>query len=471
MLNSWFRKFWTTLLLAVLLTGGLTASAAELVLVSPHWEGIEYEFGEAFKKHYKAETGQDIDLKWLDVGGTSDIIRYIESEFKNKPEGIGIDLMFGGGVDPYFKLKDEGLLTTYRLPEEILNEIAPDIAGSPLYDPEYTWYAPTMAGFGIIYNKPLIKKRGLPTPKTWADLARPEYFSWVGTADPGKSGSVHMCYEIILQSCGWERGWEIVTALGGNARSFSAAASQVPKDTATGDVACGLAIDFYAKMQAIEAGEDIIGFVYPAGLTVVNGDAIGILKGAPNLEAAQAFIRFVMSEPGQRLWMLRVGESDGPVKYELAKFSVMPKVYDLVEGRTSVDVDPFAWPAGFRYDPELGSLRWKMVSDLVRVLVIEPHDDLTRVWKAAVESGNADAALKTLAGMPLTEDEATELCRSGQWDDERFRNEKLVEWRAFAAGKYGAKGFGRNLPALIVLGIVIVAIVYAAVKRHIRRKG
>ena len=471
MSNTWFGRSGLALILAVFLGGGLTVSAGELVLVSPHWEGIEYEFTEAFKKHYKAETGEDIALKWLDVGGTSDIIRYIESEFKNKPEGIGIDLMFGGGVDPYFELKDRGFLMTYKLPEEILNDIAPDIAGSPLYDKDCTWYAPTMAGFGIIYNKPLLAKRGLPTPKTWADLARPEYFSWAGTADPGKSGSVHMCYEIILQSCGWKRGWEIVTAMGGNARSFSAAASQVPKDTATGDVACGLAIDFYAKMQALEAGEDLIGFVYPEGLTVVNGDAIGILKGAPNAEAARAFVRFVMSEAGQRIWMLRVGETDGPVKYELAKFSVMPKVYDLVKGRTSVGVDPFAWPAGFRYDPELGSLRWKMVSDLVRVLVIEPHDDLTRAWKAAIESGNAETALKTLAVMPLTEDEATELCRSDKWDDERFRNEKLVEWRAFAAEKYGASGFGRNLPALIVLCIVVLAIVYAAVRRRIRRKG
>ena len=446
--------------------------ADQLVLISPHWEGIKHEFTQGFRKHYKAEAGRDVELKWKDVGGgTSVIVRYIESEFKNKPDGIGIDIMYGGGIEPFIQLKDKGLLVSYKLPDDVLKEVAPDIAGSPLYDKDHFWYAPTMAGFGIIYSKPTLKKYGLPQPKTWEDLARPEFFTWVGSGDPGKSGSVHMCYEIILQAYGWERGWEIITAMGANVRAFTAGGSQTPKDVATGDVACGLAIDFYAQMQAMEVGDDMIGYVYPAGLTVINGDGIGILKGTANRKVAESFVRFCMSEAGQKLWMLKVGEPGGPEKFDLAKFSVLPKLYDRGKGRTSVDVNPFGWTSDFRYDPERGALRYKMLSDLVRVLVIDPHQELADAWKQAKETGTTGTQIKQLAAMPIGEDEALELCRSGKWDDETFRNRKLLEWRAFATEKYGAGGFGRNVPALVFIGLVAFAIIYSMVRRRRRLKG
>ena len=91
-------------------------SADRLVLISPHWEGIKYEFERAFKAWYRRETGRNVDLEWIDVGGTSETLRFIQSEFKSKPAGIGIDVFFGGGVDPYMALKADTLLQPYRLP-------------------------------------------------------------------------------------------------------------------------------------------------------------------------------------------------------------------------------------------------------------------------------------------------------------------------------------------------------------------
>ena len=45
------------------------------------------------------------------------LLRFIRSEFKNKPGGIGIDVFFGGGHDPYLALKKEHLLEPYVLPQ------------------------------------------------------------------------------------------------------------------------------------------------------------------------------------------------------------------------------------------------------------------------------------------------------------------------------------------------------------------
>jgi ABC-type Fe3+ transport system substrate-binding protein len=454
----------------VLLAIALCASAAwagaadKLVIVSPHPEGIQYEFADAFAAQYKRETGREVAVNWQDVGGTSNINRFIQSEFKSKPNGIDVDLYFGGGTDPHLELKKLGLLAPYRVPDEILRHVAPDINGVPLYDSDFCWYAATMAGFGIIYNKVVVQMLRLPEPKTWEDLARPALAGWVGSADPRKSGSVHMCYEIMLQAYGWERGWQIITALGANVRGFSAGAGQTPKDVAVGEVAYGLAIDFYAWSQVREVGEERIGYVMPEGLTMVNGDAISMLKGAPNREVAEAFIRFVLSETGQKLWLLRQGDPEGPKKYELGRFSVLPELYAKVKGRTVVTVNPFEGKSAFTYDAEKGSARYEIVNDLIGAFLIDPHDRLAATWKRAIREGKAEADLRRLAAMPLSEDQAQVLAREGRWKDAEFRNRTMSEWASLARSRYLPAPAGRsalrNLPAILAFAGAIAMFIY-----------
>lgn len=456
-------------ILILLLMAGAAFPEDQLVLISPHWEGVRTEFGNAFKKRYQADTGRQADLKWLDVGGASDILKFIRSEFKSKPEGIGVDLFFGGGTDPYVELKKLGILAPYRVREEVLRELSPTIGGVPLYDPDFTWYAATMAGFGIIYNKVILKRLGLPEPRTWEDLARPEVFSWVGSADPRKSGSVHMAYEIILQAYGWERGWRIITALGANVRGFSGYASQTPKDVTLGEVAYGLSIDSYAWAQVTEVGEEMIGYVMPEDLTVVNGDAIALLKGAPHREVAVRFIEFVLSEEGQKLWILRQGEPDGPQGYELGKFSVLPGLYAKIEGRTSVRLNPFAWNSDFVYDADKGGRRWTLFNDLMGTMIIEPQGLLARAWKRAIEAGEAEEILDRLAEMPLSEAEAEALIAGGRWQEAEFRNRTQSEWATLARQKYGSEEGGgsilRNLPILLALVLGTGTFVYLRRRR------
>jgi len=467
MLKSIFRSsrsgIYTVLILAVLLSTNAVHAQDSMVLLSPHWEGIRIEFGNAFQTHYKQETGRDVDLKWLDVGGTSDILKFIRSEFKNKPDGIGIDIFFGGGTDPYTELKRLGLLAPYQMPDDILQAIPATISGVPLYDDEYTWYTVMLAGFGIIYNKIVLQRLGLPEPATWEDLTRPELFTWVGSADPRKSGSVHMAYEIILQAYGWEHGWRIIAALGANVRGFSGYASQTPKDVAVGEVAYGLAIDSYAWAQVKEAGEDKIGYAMPEDLTVINGDAIAILKGAPNRAIAEQFLRFILSEEAQKLLMLHQGEPDGPQQFGLDRFSVLPGLYPKIKERTSVRLNPFEWKSEFVYDATKGSQRWGIVNDLMGALIIEPHGDMAKAWKKAIKEGNTDTLLQRISEMPVSEEEAQRLATEGRWGDAEYRNRTIGEWASQAREKYyaGNKAMGlvRNLPlvASLVLGIIMVA--------------
>jgi ABC-type Fe3+ transport system substrate-binding protein len=431
------RILWFSLLLTVWLIHSFpaVAFADKLVLISPHWEGIRYEFERAFKARYQSETGRTVELEWIDVGGTSETLRYVESEYKNKPAGIGIDIFFGGGLDPYLALKKSHLLAPYSLPKPLLEKIPPNLAGVPLYDPDHTWYGATLAGFGIVYNKVVLGLTKLPVITTWEDLASPQAFGWVGSSDPRKSGSVHMVYEIILQAYGWEKGWRIITGLGANVRNFTNSASQIPKDVTIGEVAYGLAIDFYAWAQVKEAGSDKIGFVMPDNLTMITPDCIGILKGAPNPEVAKAFIRFVMSEQGQKLWLLAEKSPDGPQRFQLNRFSVLPSLYALSPQSTAVKLNPFSWRSDFAFDSKLSSDRWSIVNDLIGALVIDQKHLLTRAWKEALANGSSEQELQRLAAMPISADEALALAKT-KWKDPAFRNQKLNEWIHFARSKY-----------------------------------
>ena len=470
----WVTTLYGFIMLVALLAAPTPSSAADrLVLLSPHWQGIRLEFTDAFRRHYRETTGRDVELQWLDVGGgSSDIVRYIESQFSVKPAGIGVDVVFGGGTDPYLYLKGKGLLAPYRLPPAILGAIAPDIAGLRLYDPDYTWYSAGMTGFGIITNRAVLKKLGLPEPQTWADLARPEYFSWVGSADPRKSGSAHMAYEIILQAYGWEKGWQVITAISANARGFTASAGQVPKDVTAGEVACGLCIDFYAWAQVRTYGPEVIGFVLPRDLTVVNGDAIAILKGAPDRKLAEAFVAFVEGEAGQKLFMLNRGEPGGPVNHDLARFSVIPRLYEGLKGRTSVTLDPFAWKSGFRYDDAKAALRRAIVDDLIGALIIDRRAELAAAWREALKTMPADAAMKRLSAVPVAEEQALAIARGGLWGDAGFKNQALKEWSAHARARYAAPEPWfhrlRALPAALALVLTLAA---ALVLRRRSRPG
>jgi ABC-type Fe3+ transport system substrate-binding protein len=460
-------------LAACLICSSAGQAQDRLVIISPHWEGIRYEFGNGFKRYYRAETGREVTIEWMDVGGTSELLRFVKSEFKNKPAGIDVDMMFGGGGDPYLELVRSDLLEPYRLPDTLLSAIPAVIGGYPLYDAAFRWYGATMAGFGIVYNKRVMHLVGLPEPKTWEDLTRPAVFSWIGAADPRKSGSAHMPFEIILQAYGWERGWQIITALGANARGFPNTGSQVPKDVTAGETAYGLSIDFYAWAQINEVGPEMIGYAMPDNLTIINPDGIGILKGAPNLETARAFIRYVLSESGQRLWMQKPGTPGGPEKFQLDRFAVLPGLYPRVDpAHTSVTFNPFQWTSTFIYDAQKGAARWNIVNDLIGTFIVDAHKQLQARWRRAIEEGNPEAVLRTLAVMPVTEEEALELGKN-RWQDQTFRNQTLLAWGAMVEQKYGAGASTFSVADAVVLmttcalGVVLVGYLW----RINRRKG
>lgn len=433
---GWTRFSVVTALIGLTVTSPCH-SADELIIVSPHWEGIQYEFDRAFKDHYREKFGREIDVRWRDLGGTSSIEKAIDAGYAATPESCQMDVFFGGGIDPFESQKRKGQLHSYRLPDDLLAAIPPEIGGFPLVDPDYTFYGAALSSFGILKNRRVLEIIDLPEVKTWEDLSRPELFSWVSSADPRKSGSVHMIYEIILQAYGWDKGWEVIYTMSGNVRSFLQNSSAPTKEVAAGDAAFAVAIDINGMTQQAFLGKENVRFLIPSGASIINPDGIAILKGAPNLPQAEAFLDFVLSREGQSLWMRPTGSPDGAEKFGITRMGVIPDMYEVDMSDLLVPLNPFEVDYPFIYNSEKGSRRWGVVNDLIGQTIIDVHSHARDAWEAicSLPPGQRAPLIREFSQPFISESTAMEY--AAFWRDDKIRARTLAnEWMDAAVERY-----------------------------------
>src|SRR5207244_3725293 len=118
--------------------------------------------------------------------------------------------------------------------------------------------------------------------------------------------------------------------------------------------------------------------VVPRSENVATPDCIAILRQPPNRAAARAFLLFVLSEAGQRLWYQARGTAGGPVEFDLERLPVMPAVYEMGL-KTYTIVNPFKAAAAFPYSGKKAGERWTALNDLWRATCIYAHEEL---WAA-----------------------------------------------------------------------------------------
>lgn len=390
-----------------------------LVIITPHNESIRNEYGEAFAKWWKEKSGRTVYVDWRTPGGTAEIRKVLDSGFAaadaRKAEGIGIDLFFGGG-DYEFKTQDQpkegrGRLAKLEVfskhPEWFGDRGVPQFfSGEQYFNDGHTWVAACLSQFGICYNEDGLKRLGLNAPKSWTDLGDERYAGYLALADPSKSGSVARAFELLIQQQmqeamsvpgvdpqqaakeGWQRGWQLIMRLCANARYFTDSASKIPQDVGQGDSVAGMCVDFYGRSFSDEwkrsDGSSRLQWVAPAGGSSLSGDPIAVMRGAPNPTVAQAFVEFVVSEPGQILWNAKPGTPMGPMAKALRRMPVRRDMYTAEHRANFTDGEhlPYEETGAFVYRPELTGKAFRTIRNLVRVVGIDSHEEMKSSWKA-----------------------------------------------------------------------------------------
>jgi iron(III) transport system substrate-binding protein len=233
-----------------------------LVIVTPHNEAIRYEFEHAFSKWHQAKYGKPVKIDWRSIGGTTEIMRYLASEYTSsakawwtrtlnkpwpdngteivvasspptRPDQLAlynqfratddpkaftsrIDLFFGGGQYdhdiahrqgmnvPPWKPGEEPKNLFYLNPDSQISNPKSQIPIIPEKQSGEIWRTPYLFGnvistFGICYNFDRLRDLHITKPPSaWEDLADPVYIGQVGAADPTKSGSVAKAFEMMI---------------------------------------------------------------------------------------------------------------------------------------------------------------------------------------------------------------------------------------------------------------------------------
>ncbi|MBX3751420.1 MAG: extracellular solute-binding protein [Opitutaceae bacterium] len=220
-----------------------------LVIITPHNEAIRHEYGVGFRQWYKERTGRSVFIDWRVIGGTSEIARFLESEyvasFQNhwvrklgRPWSIevqaafanarlapdapalaqearkeflasevscGIDLFFGGGSYDFIRQAQAGRLVPTRIlqthPDWFKDDIIPfSYAGEPFWDKQGRWIGNVLSSYGILYNRDALQRLGIKrAPEQWEDLTDPRYVGEIALADPTKSSSIAKAFENLIQ--------------------------------------------------------------------------------------------------------------------------------------------------------------------------------------------------------------------------------------------------------------------------------
>jgi len=251
-----------------------------------------------------------------------------------------VDVAWGGGPVVFDLVNNDDLLAplTSDAITSILNELPDEISGAPAKrykEGEVVWVGSAISSFGFTINTEFLATEELVQPKTWDDLGNETYAQFalfpsvpvIGTADPTLSTSNTRMFEIILQTYGWEEGWKLLTRIGANARIYDR--SESVRDAAIqGTIGAGTTIDFYGYTAQLEVPE-LCEYVLPEDGTAVNADPIALVSTSDNPEAAQAFIAWVLSPDGQKIWL---DES-------INRMPMNPAVFDTDLGQTRDDLE------------------------------------------------------------------------------------------------------------------------------------
>ena len=350
------------------------------------------------------------------------IVKEARATFMNSEVGCGIDLFFGGGTFDFARQATAGRVVDSGLrqkhPDWFNDEVIPRLyAGEEYWDKDGRWFGCVLSSYGIIFNRDSLRRLGIEQPpKQWADVTDPRYFGEVALCDPTKSGSIAKAFENVIQQQmqkrllalratnpqaetksieaqaareGWLEGLRLLQRVGANSRYFTDTSQKPPIDVAAGNCAVGLCIDFYGRQQA-EAVQrrdhsDRLGFVAPVGGTVSSVDPIALLRGAKNREVALAFMEYVLSLDGQKLWNFKPGTPGGPEHFALRRIPVRKDFYAHAEWR-EFRSDPEAMPFDprdqliYRYEWSGGIFR--EMGFIIRVMCEDTHRELVEAWRA-----------------------------------------------------------------------------------------
>ena len=227
---------------------------------------------------FEAKTG--IEVKTFQ-GTTGEILARLETEKANPVADVVILASWSDGLS----MKDSGQLVSYTPANA--DKMVPE-----WIDEDSMLFGYSASAVGVIYNTLIY-----PTlDADWAELADPEFKNDIAIPDPELSGA---CKDF---AAGYVNayGWDTFEALADNGMIVPGANKAALEAVTTGEVGVLVAGVDYNAYSSIDDGEPLA-IYYPESGTVVNPRPAMIMKTAPDMENAKAFVDYLLSDDAQKM--------------------------------------------------------------------------------------------------------------------------------------------------------------------------
>ena len=397
-----------------------------LTVVTPHNEKIRSAFQNAFSSWYAKNHGTSVYFTWI-ARGTPECIEYvttrIATDSRDDQRSIP-DIMFGGGVADHSALAESGQSVSIDI-GNAFDGVPAAVSGLPTRDADGKWYATGLSSFGILFNRADCEARGLPTPRTWTDLAAADYCGWMGIANPAHSGSTRECLLLMIQDQGWEQGWASIVRLLANANALVDRSSVALHQVETGVSLASLAVNFDGMACAAESNGKLT-YINPPGRTAVNPNAVSVLASCKDKELATEFVKFCLSDEGQKVWGLRADALN--TEETLFHYPIKPNVYEQFTDQLALTENPFLTQFGLTIDSQARRTAATVLVPLVQAASGDNHVLLQQAWQAIAAAGLPEDQLAELTKPPFGMAKLPELATQIEAGEEGVREKLIAEW-------------------------------------------
>ncbi|MBE9639664.1 ABC transporter substrate-binding protein [Salipiger mangrovisoli] len=223
-----------------------------------------------------------IEVDWV-RDGTTKLMARLTAEME--AGGAQPDVLLIADTVTLEAMAQQGRLAAYASPEA-------EAYDPSLYSSEGYYHSTKLITTGIVYNTGVEQ-----VPTSWADLAKPEMAGLVAMPSPLYSGAALIHLATLTETDGL--GWDYYQALADNQTLAEGGNGGTFKAVASGEKPYGVLVDYMALRAKAEGSP--VDFVFPEeGVSYVT-EPVAILAGAKNMDAAEKFVDFVLSEQGQEL--------------------------------------------------------------------------------------------------------------------------------------------------------------------------
>jgi len=265
--------------------GSVLAQKTELLV----YTALETDQLKAYTESFQ-KTNPNIDLKFV-RDSTGVITAKVLAE-KANPQA---DVIMGVAASSMEIFKAEGMLAPYAPAGfSTLNRKFSDSANPP------HWVGMDVFAAVVCYNTVEGKKKNIPQPTSWADLAKPVYKGQITMPNPASSGTGYFDVTAWLQTMGEAGGWKYMDALHENIAQYTHSGSKPCRQAGAGEFVVGISFDF--RGNDVKAKGAPVELVFPKEGLGWDIEASGIVKTTKKMDAAKKLMDWTATQEANQAY-------------------------------------------------------------------------------------------------------------------------------------------------------------------------